>query len=460
MITRSLLALIALLLAAGPARAQVDEPLLYRIFLQDGSVLASYGEFARVADRVVFSIPVGAMDESNLQLVSIAGALVDWTRTDAYTTAVRAARFARTVGPDHFAQLGNRVTEALNAIRLTADPVRQLAMAEEARRNLERWPAENFGYRADDVDRMVGLFEEVISELRIASGQKGFDLALSARTGPPPPIAMLPPPTALQSFEQAFAIAKLATDPAERRALLEAIVEALREPARAGGWATPLHARVAAALAAELRVDRAYADLTGRTTKQALARVASTDVSGLEALIRATLAADDRLGRARPNEIAALLAFLDLKLEEARRVRAAQEAWAGRRALFEKYRQRIRSPLEQLRDARPWLTAIRDGQPLNAAVLERQDQRTVMARRVFELVAPPAELEGVHSLYTAAFHLARQAAAVRRLAVSSSNTGMAQDASSAAAGALMLLEQADGELARLMTSPAVDPAPR
>jgi hypothetical protein len=460
MIMRALAALVALLLAAGSVRAQADEPLLYRIFLQDGAALASYGEFARVADRVVFSIPVGAMDGSNLQLVTIAEALVDWPRTDEYTAAVRATRYARTLGPEHFAQLGNRVTEALNDIRLTPDPARQLAMAEEARRNLARWPSENFGYRADDVGRMVDLFEEVISELRIASGQTGFDLELSARTGPPPAVPMLPPPTAHDSFEQAFAVATMAADPAERVSLLQALVAALRGPAGGGGWAATLHARVAAALAAELRVDRSYHDLVTRTTGTASARAARADVRGLEALVRTTLEADDRLGRRRPQEMAALLEYLDLKLDEARRVRAAREAWAARRGLFAAYRERIRSPLEQLRQSRGWLTAIRDGGAPNRALLDREEQRTVMARRVFELVAPPAELEAVHSLYTSAFHMARRAAAAGRDAVSSGGAGLAPDASSAAAGALMLLEQADDEFARLIASPGVDSAPR
>jgi hypothetical protein len=453
MIQRVLFAIVALVLAAGPVRAQATEPTLYRIFLQDGSALASYGEFARVADRVVFSIPVGAMDGSNLQLVSIADALVDWPRTDEYTMTVRATHFARTHGPEHFAQLTNRVTEALNDIRLTPEPARQLAMAEQARQNLASWPSENFGYRADDVSRMVDLFEEVISELRIASGQKGFDLALSARTAPPPPVPMLPPPTPQESFEQAFAVATLASDPVERTSWLDALAGLLREPARSGGWAAALHARVTSALGAEQRAGRSYRDLVDRMTKLASTRAARADVRGLEALIRETRASDERLGQRRPAEIAALLGYLELKLEDARRVQAARAAWAARRGVFEDYRQRIRPPLEQLRQSRGWLTAIRDGGAPTLALLDRQEQRTVMARRVFELVAPPAELEGAFSLYTAAFHMARRAASTRRLAVSSSDAGLARDASAAAAGALMLLEQADDELTRLIAGP-------
>ena len=46
----------------------------------------SYGDVARVADRVVFSIPVGAVagPAPELHLVNIAESIVDWARTDRY----------------------------------------------------------------------------------------------------------------------------------------------------------------------------------------------------------------------------------------------------------------------------------------------------------------------------------------------------------------------------------------
>src|SRR4026207_1499782 len=155
------------------------ESVRYRRFRMDGTTLISYGEFSRVADRVVFSIPMGATEEAPvLELVSIPEASVDWDRTDRYSEAVRATRDADTQGENDFAGLSNRVAEALNQIALTSDPARRLAMAVEARGNLARWPAQNFGYRATDVAQLVGLLDEVISELRVAAGQSSFDLSL------------------------------------------------------------------------------------------------------------------------------------------------------------------------------------------------------------------------------------------------------------------------------------------
>jgi hypothetical protein len=91
-IGRSALAVFAFVLAASTAAAD-SESVLYRVFLVDGSSLVSYGEFARVADRVVLSIPIGDVAQSPaLQLVSIPDSSVDWERTDRYSNAVRAKR--------------------------------------------------------------------------------------------------------------------------------------------------------------------------------------------------------------------------------------------------------------------------------------------------------------------------------------------------------------------------------
>ena len=192
--------LLSLLVLACSARVDAAESVLYRLFLMDGTTLISYGEFARVADRVVFSIPLGDTTESPaLQLVSIPQSSVDWERTDRYSDAVRARRFAETRGESDFAGLSSRVTDALNQIALTSDPARRLAMAVEARGNLARWPGENFGYRATDVGQLVGMLDEVISELRVAAGQSSFDVSLVANVTPPASIVSAEEPLATLS---------------------------------------------------------------------------------------------------------------------------------------------------------------------------------------------------------------------------------------------------------------------
>ena len=71
--------------------------ILYRVFLLDGTTAVSYGEFARIAGNVVFSMPLGGLDTDapQLQLVSLSESAVDWPRTEAYAEAARAKQFAR-----------------------------------------------------------------------------------------------------------------------------------------------------------------------------------------------------------------------------------------------------------------------------------------------------------------------------------------------------------------------------
>ena len=77
---------------ALPASAADDDATLLRVFLRDGTSLVSYGEFARVADRVVFSLPTSPLPHPSLQLVNIPAARIDWDRTNRYADAARAAR--------------------------------------------------------------------------------------------------------------------------------------------------------------------------------------------------------------------------------------------------------------------------------------------------------------------------------------------------------------------------------
>src|SRR5438876_5644418 len=80
-------ALCVCFLTAGSVSAQPApaDGTLYRVFLRDGSTLLSYGEFARVADKIVMSIPLGSTPAGpDLQLLSIPADAVDWDRTEAY----------------------------------------------------------------------------------------------------------------------------------------------------------------------------------------------------------------------------------------------------------------------------------------------------------------------------------------------------------------------------------------
>ena len=454
--TRFPQALICLLLAlflplSNGVWASPADALLFRIFLKDGGTLVSYGELARVADRVVFSVPLGDIQaDPKLQVLTINERVVDWEKTDAYANAVRAKRYADTRGEDDYALLVGQVTAALNDITVTADPVRRLLMAEEARRNLAAWPSANYGFKAGEVARLVSLFDDAIAEMKAAAGQ-GFELSLVAMTEPAPAAPLIPPPDARTSFELAYEGAMLAA-PAERTALLQTLRDATRALSNETAWAAPLRAKVQTALANELKTDAAYAGLLARTVKAATARADRADVRGLQGIIADALRADERLGRKRPGEMSALLATLDLRLDEARRLRLARDAWTLRVDAIRAYQREIVPPLERLAGFRKWLDSIRALAGPDPRFLRPLADRARLAHLELMGVTPPVEAQAAHQLFAASLHMTRQAAALRLNAVSSNDSRIAWDASAAAAGAITLAQRAVDELHRLIAS--------
>ncbi len=432
------------------ASAHAAETLLYRIFLIDGSVLVSFGEYARVADRVVVPIPVGS-SEQDLQIVSLAESSVDWEQTDRYANAVRAKRYGDTRGPDEFALLTGRVVEALNQVALMSDPARRLVMAEEARRNLMQWPEQNFGYRAADVAQFSTLFDEVIADLRAAAGLPTFDFSLVSTSGPGPSVELLPDPDFRGMMEQALAAARLTPESSERLSLLRSITSTLR--GSEASWAAALAMRASAELTDEMRIEDAYKKLSVDSMAAARATAARADVRGLQAIVRRVLQSDDRLGRHRPQETSSLLAMLDMRLDEARRLRLARDAWNLRIPMLEEYRRAVAPAVGYLLRSKAWLDDIRQLAGPAPISLSRLEQRIVMGRQALARVTAPPEVESVHGLYTAAFQMARRAASERRSALSSTNMTMAWDAASAAAGALMMIDRAADELTRLIAAP-------
>jgi hypothetical protein len=450
--------LVALLSTVGavclPVRAAASDAILYRIFLTDGSTVVSYGEFARVADRVVFSMPVGSVEDGvpDLQLVSVADASVDWARTERYADSVRAKRYAETRGEEEFARLSADVARTLSDVARTRDPKRRLEIATEARRMLAGWPAKNHGYRAQDVAQLSGLLDEVVSELRVAAGESRLDLALVVETAPLPPVPLMPTPGFRESIEQAFTVARITPESTERVSLLNSIVRALG-PVTTEAWAAALHARAASDLNLELRTERAYADLVSRTMMAAEQRTRAADVKALEKLIRSVLQSDDRLGRRRPQATGALLATLDSRLADARRLRLERDAFAARLNTIQAYRRTIDSDIETFEESIEGLQEIRALAGPSSRTLGRLSERASKSVRRLTGMKPPADLHTVHGLLTSAFQMAGQAAAARQRAIQTTSMELAWQASSAAAGALMMFERANEELQKLAAPP-------
>jgi hypothetical protein len=441
------------LACASPAHA--SDVVLFRVFLLDGTTVVSYGEYARIAGNIVFSMPLGSLDADppRLQLVSLSESTVDWPRTDAYAEAARAKQFAATRGEVEFSRLSDEVASTLNQIAYTEDPAKRLALADRARRTLSDWPTKNFAYRLADVAQLTALLDEVVSELRVAAGQSQFDLNLVSNVTPPPPVAMLPPPTLRESVEQAFLVTRTTQDATQRASILRGITEALDEPARDGGWAAALRARANSELVISTKVDQSYASLSARTLRAADERLRRADVAGVESLIRDVLKADDKLGRQRPQETAALLATLDLRLENARRQRLLTDRWALRQGALRAYERKARPSIDLLARSRPSFELIRQLAGPTPKVLRQLQKNVGVAARELALVKPAPELETVNGLLTNAFQMALQAADIRTRAVGANDMTLAWQASSAAAGAMLFFDQALEQLQKLLTPP-------
>lgn len=441
-------------LAAAPVFGQAAESSLFHVFLTDGSSLTSYGEWARVDEHIVFSIPLGARTGGALQLVTLPAARVDWRRTEAYRDRLRATHYAAGRGTEDFAALTGEVARTLNEIALQPDPAARLQRAERARAALASWPVAHYGFKAVEVREMVGMLDEIIGELRAAAGLSRFELSLTSEA-PPPVEPMLPAPGDQQILDQLMTAASLSTTSTERTSILRTVLSLLDRAADAlpAAWAAQLRKTALGRLSADERVDRAYRELRTSSIRDAARHAAAADVRALERLRKKVSARDASLGRRRPNEIVAVLATVNAQLDAARRLRLARDQWLVRSVAYETYERAMKPPLETLSGATSSLEAIRAMAGPSPKLL-----RTLMARLKLEtsrlaLVATPAELTPVHAVIRSAWELAASAVQLRLNAVASNDLDKARQASSAAAGALMLAARARTDLQAAIAPP-------
>jgi hypothetical protein len=450
----------AILLVAAllPAAATAQSPasrVLFRLFLTDGRVLASYGEWARVDDRVVFSMPTQLTREPlELHLVAVPAAQVDWRRTEEYAESVRAAAYAASRGDADFAGFTADVARALNEVSRIADPRQRLATAEQARRALAEWPASHYGYRIGEVRESLNVLDEVIAQLRVAAGETRFDISLSAPLAVPPP-PPLPPPSDAELVEQFVAAASLAQGPAEKTSLLQTVIRVLDGAVAflPAAWADGIRRSVNGDLDREQRVEQAYQSLRKDSLEAAAKAAAKGSRGDLERLRQRVASEDARLGRQRPAEIAALLATITLQAESAVASRERVKAWEKRAPLFRRYRRATNGSFDAFKDATVALEQVKAMSGPSVAALSQLVKRLERSGRSMAKVEPPAELITAHDLAKSAWDLALRSLHLRLASVAGNNMDDAQRASSAAAGALMLHYRARADLLAAMEAP-------
>ncbi len=446
--------MIPLRAAAAPA---ADEATLLRVFLTDGTSLVSYGEPARVNDRVIFSMPTATTPNPPLHLVNLPLARVDWDRTARYAATARASHYIETQAENDYAALSNDVAATLNEVALTAEPSQRLAIVQRAHQTLADWPQSHFNYRAGEVRQLLGMLDEAIADLQASRTPGRFALTLSAFTDPPAIVEpLLPPPaTPRQAIEQVLTAARAVDMSAERTSLLVTAVGAIdREKATLPpAWATPARAAAQAELTRELTLDRSYQSLSSRMMTLANRRAKQADVRGLERMVRVIHRRDAALGARRPDAVNALIDAVQARLDAARQLRLARDRFALRAVDLRRYRLAIRTPIDLLAQLKPSLEAVKALSGSAPATLTAIQRRASRILKLASAIAPPPELVSAHALLISAVQLAGNAASIRREATLASDMSRAWDASSAAAGSLMLGARARADIHTLLKPP-------
>jgi hypothetical protein len=454
---RRLLLIVTMLAVGIPSPAHAASATLFRIFLLDGTDLASYGEYARVGDEVVFSMPVGgAPDQPRLHLVTLAADKIDWVRTERYRDTARAAQYAETRGEDDFLQLSNEVARVLNDIALSPDRVRALALAQQARDVLAAWPQTHFRYKEAEVREILAIVEAAIAQLR-GQPATGFELALVAPTVQEIREPLLAPPSPRAQIDRLLIIAPLAQRAADRVALLQAALALLteHEAALVPTEATSLRATIEGQLRREADVDRRYSQLSQQLLANARKAAASARASEVERVLARITTDDARLGHQRPETIDALRAAVRERLDAARQLRLLRDQWLVRRAAYQEYQSKVATQMLQLVKARPQLEAIRKLEgPAPDRLFTVKGRLSGGAARLERMKVPP-ELQPAHDLLVSASRFAENAINGRNAAITSGDMSTAWTASSSAAGALMLLSRAQDEIRILLEIPRV-----
>jgi hypothetical protein len=447
----------ALSAAGSDPVAVVEDAPLFRVFLQDGTSLVSYGEFARLDDRVVFSMPTSATPSTpQLQLINIPSDRVNWARTLDYAESVRASQYIRSRAAADYAVLSNRIADALNAVGETTDPAKRLSIVEAARKALADWPAAHYNYNHEQIQQMLAMLDEAIADMRAATGASKFDLTfVAASTAPRLLEPLLPAPDAREVLEQTLHAANLTTTPAERVSLLTMALDALNRDAGTleTEWVTATRAEITGRIARETELDRKYRSLGQRLITLAAARARLADVRGVERLLGDLKAGDRTLGGERPDQVASIMASVQEQLDAARQLRLERDRWALRAPDLMAYRTQVARSLLRLRELAPLLEDIKSlagSGPDALAIILRSTGQLLPS---LEKVQPPTEAAEVHALIVSAVHLAENAAKIRREAALTNSMSRAWDASSAAAGAIMLTDRASRGLQAVVRPP-------
>jgi hypothetical protein len=262
-------------------------------------------------------------------------------------------------------------------------------------------------------------------------------------------------PTPREQLDQLLRLAVMTPNSTDRVTLLQSALSMVNENGgglngiELGAMRKSLETR----LRADLDVDRRYNKLAGQLTQRASRDAARAHITGVEKALNRLDREDAKLGRRRPEVVQSLRASIEASLGDARRLRLLRDQWVLRQSIYRDYQRQVGGELLSLVKAQPQLEAIRrlDGPPLDA--LQSLQSRLSGGAERLERLDVAADLRATHNMLVGAWRFAENAANGRADAVSSGNVARAWEASSAAAGALMLLSQVQQGIQSLLELP-------
>jgi hypothetical protein len=211
--------------------------------------------------------------------------------------------------------------------------------------------------------------------------------------------------------------------------------------------------RAEASIRQEQSVDAWYAKLARRLTADARRHAQAARVANAEKVLAELRREDARMGRQRPEVVVPLEAAVVAQIEAAKRLRLLRDRWQLRKSLFTQYQRDVGSQVLQFIRSQPQLEAIRRLEGPELRALDAMRSRLAGGAERLTRVVVPEDMQPVHDLLVTAWRFAENAARARYDAVVSGNVATAREASSAAAGALLMFDRAQQELRTYLEPP-------
>lgn len=300
---------------------------------------------------------------------------------------------------------------------------------------------------------MIGVLEGAISSLRATTGRASFALSLVATAAPVElePLAWMPAPG--EQPDQLLRVIRLTTQPADRQALIQVGLSLIAGTAGVGAEIATIRRSLEDQLRQERAVNERYRHFGARTLTRARRAAAAARIADVERIYADIAAQDAKLGRQRQEIVLAVQGAVLAHIEAAVQLRLLRHRWALRQELHRGYQRSSGAQLLQLVKVVPPPQAIRRLEGPGPSPLQTLPTRLSGGAERLARQRPPDDLRPVHELLISAWRFAESAAARRFDAVVSGDAGIAREASSAAAGALLLLSRTQQESRTFLEPP-------